>query len=118
MSSGPFTKTFYETNKSESAGITVQPETISAANPAFTGPQTTTVRATVGGSRRQRGRLFARGAYVYRDLGSGDLAFRRYNFIPILTLAAFNALEEGDTIQAGGQTWTVQSFRGQSPANV
>lgn len=118
MSSGPFTLTFYETNEGDIARVRVQPETLSTDNPPATGPADFGVRATVSGSRRQLGRLFTRGVYVYREIGAGETLSRRFNFIPILTPTAFAALSEGDTITAGGQTWTVSGFRAQKPANV
>lgn len=53
---------------------------------------------------------------MYRDIGTGETRVRRSNFIPILTVAAFEALSLGSSITAGGETWTVSRKVGQSPA--
>lgn len=116
MSSGVFTNTFYEMDGGGKAAIRVQPETISAANPVSTGPATLPIPVSVGGSRRTARRFFARGVRVYRDIGTGETRVRRSNFIPILTVAAFEALSLGSSITAGGETWTVSRKVGQSPA--
>lgn len=113
MSSGNFTNTFYEANNGDIHAIRVQPETIDAAfNPAASGPADQSLRARVSGSRRGYG-MFARMANFSRQVGSPPTAVTVGLRIPILTPAAANEFEPGDTITYQTNTWTFTSLTGE-----
>jgi hypothetical protein len=66
--------------------------------------------ATVGGSRRRRNKLFARGYRLYRDTAPGPTGKRVYSFIPVLNPAGFGAapgISKGDQVILDGTTWFV-----------
>jgi len=95
MSAGPFTDTFYEAsedNGGETWNIRVQPETITAWNPAATGPALADVSVNVSGSRRRNG-IHARMAR-FRWQGAPPAGYAANSIIqlPILTAAAYSAL--------------------------
>lgn len=98
MSAGAFIDSFYEAsddNGGETWQIRVQPETVTAWNPAATGPALANVSVNVGGSRRRNG-IHARTAR-FRWQGAPPSGYLANGIItlPILTSAAYSALVKG-----------------------
>lgn len=106
MSSGPFNTTKYQADDLSIHPIRIQPETTAVAGAPPAGAVNSSISAIVGGSRRSFG-LHARGVRLVRTFGSGDTAGRRYNFLPVLTTTAFDALSRGGEVTYGGFTWTI-----------
>lgn len=108
MSSGKFTLSRYETNDGDIAPCRVQEETITAWNAAPTGAVTVPVSANMGGSRRRNGinARYASGRWVDDVAPAGYLGTGRVR-VPILTPAAFAAIQRGDELAYLGATFVV-----------
>lgn len=93
MSAGAFTSSFYEADDGTIYPIRIQPETIIATtNPAATGPAAAKIRARVSGSRKGYG-MHARTMRL-RFTGTVPAGYAANSVVtlPVLTLAAYNAL--------------------------
>ena len=107
MSSGPFTTAKYVTNEGDIRPIRVQPETITEDNPQGTG---NIEGSFVFAKKRDKGYgTFARGVVLYRTVGTGDDATRKYQSIPIFTQVAWSTLKEEDEVAYAGKTWKIAS---------
>lgn len=118
MSAGNFIISKYEADSGEIHPVRIQPETVIAGtNPAPAGAITSSIRAKVGGSRREYG-LHCRTIRVtwtvpathpdgYKDGGTIT--------IPILGAAAYAAINVGDTFEYLANNVTVT---GKSPEVV
>lgn len=107
MSSGPFQSTKYEDNQGIIHPIRVQPEGAAINGTPPAGAIDSNVSAQVGGSRRSYG-CHARGVRLVRTVGTAPNTFKRYNFYPVLTATAWNAIAKGATFTIDGVEWTVQ----------
>lgn len=108
MSTGPFSRTKYLDDDGLIHPIRVQPEGAAINGTAPTGDVDSSISAQVGGSRRQYG-LHARGVRLYREIGSGDTAAKRYNFYPVLTPTAFASISEEQEFTINTIAWKVLS---------
>ena len=111
MSAGAFTNTFYQTDTAEVVNARVQPETITAWNPAAGGPAGFPIRANMSTSRRNG--VNARVVYgKWTTAPTGYLAGGRVR-VPILTITAYNAIGNGDSLAYAGGTFEVTGKRGE-----
>lgn len=98
MSAGEFLRSFYETDQNDIMRCRVQPETITGWNAAATGPATVPGSARMQASRRKLGvnaRVISAQWVGTPPTGYDDDSTLR---IPILTPAAYNALNVGDQV--------------------
>lgn len=107
MSAGRFERSFYESNAGDIYPCRVQPETITAQNPAAAGPATEPTSAKMRGGRRSIG-MNARYVSLEWD-GAPPVGYDdRTNIrVPILTPTAYDALNLNDTFTYLGATATV-----------
>lgn len=107
MSAGRFERSFYESNANDIYPCRVQPETITAFNPAAGGPANQPISAQMRGSRRSIG-MHARYITLEWDgappAGYDDRTLQR---VPILTPTAYDAINLNDTVTYLGATATV-----------
>lgn len=107
MSAGRFSRSFYESDANDIFPCRVQPETITAFNPAATGPANQPVSAKMRGGRRAIG-MNAR--YVSLEWAAAPPAGyddRSSIRVPILTPTAYNVLSLNDTVTYLGANATV-----------
>lgn len=107
MSVGRFVLSRYERVNGDVHPIRVQPETITAWNPAPAGATTSDIRAKVSGTSREIGLTARKVRISFGANPPGDYAPFSSISLPVLTPAAFAALEEGDVVQYQGTSATV-----------
>lgn len=104
MSSGVFTRGFYQLDNLEIARVKHQPETVTAWNAAQAGPATVPSSAQVSSSRRSLG-IHCR--YVTAEwVGAPPAGYVTGGSVklPVFTVAAYNALDPGDQVAYLGAT--------------
>jgi len=106
MSAGSFTRTLYQANNGDVFLARVQPETITSWNPAPTGAVTVRIRANMTGGQRQNG-MNAR--YVLGKWTTAPAGYKPDGTVklPILTQAAFDALQLDQSLASNGGTFVV-----------
>lgn len=116
MSSGPFTKSKYETASGDVYGIRVQPETLTAVIAGVTNSATAAavdqpVFARVSGDRRGYG-MFARRAYLkVTAAGDSGYAVGSVLTIPMLRQAVQDAITPTSTATYNGATCDVIGYQ-------
>lgn len=106
MSAGVFTRTRYEANNGDIFTARVQPETITAWNPAPAGAVTVNIRANMTGGQRQNGMNARYVMGVWETAPAGYKAGGTVR-VPVLTPAAFNAIQNDQVLAYLGGTFTV-----------
>lgn len=110
MSSGAFTRTFYERNNGDVHPIRVQPETltlnIGGANSAPAGPADSNISARVSGGNRGIGLRARTVTFVYDTAPAGYKQDSPIT-LPWLQETTFDAIGKGSTGTYGGQAITV-----------
>jgi hypothetical protein len=112
---GSFVFANYETDLGDIRPIKVQPETIAGAwNAEATGNAVGSL-VRVGGGKRRIG-LKARSVTLKIDVGAPVQGYQATRTIrlPVLTLAAYQALAIGDKVEYDGATYTVSGASPQS----
>lgn len=107
-----FVRAKYETNSGEIYRTRVETTTITAANPQPSGNYSDSrVYVYVGESNRKAG-ISARGVRLRRALGTvAGRTVYAFSFRPVLTQAAFAALNLDQTLTFDGVEWTVNGFK-------
>lgn len=114
MSSGSFISSFYEDDGLAIRPCRIQPETITAWNPAPAGPATAD-RIRISGGKTESGRK-ARYVRLVRNIGAvvdGIQPVQRLT-VAVLTTTAFDAIAEGATLAYQGNDYRVTSKIGES----
>ena len=116
MSAGTFIRSFYQLDNGSIARARVQPETIAGFNAAPAGPATVPGSARMGGGRRRFGinARFITGVWS----GAAPTGYDSNGVIriPILTTAAYNAINLGDTLTYLGASLSVIGKTGEKVA--
>lgn len=111
MSSGAFTRGFYECNNGDKLTVRYQPESVIAAvNPAAAGPATFKGSARISGGTRQIGTVTRAIYAVWKTAPAGYKAAGSLR-IPIFTPAAYEAIQIGQEITYLGGTAEVTGYR-------
>lgn len=113
MSTGVFSRTFYEANNGDIYRIRIQPETAQAviggtANSAPAGPATVGISAKVSKSRNEIG-LGARKVSIFTANPPANYAGNTAQ-IAVLTPALYDGLNGGESVTYLGATWEVVGF--------
>lgn len=108
-------KTKYQANNGYIHPISLKQETLLSAAIIPDGEVTNAISAKVSKGNRQYG-LRPRGVVISRTFGIEPDTFKRYAFIPVLTLSAFNKAPflVGYTIIYKEEVWTVESLVSES----
>jgi hypothetical protein len=116
MSAGQFERSFYALDNGDIARARVQPETLAGFNPAAAGPATVPGSARMGGGRRRFG-INARFITAVWD-GAPPTGYDPNGVIriPIVTPAAYNAINLGDSLSYLGGTLEVIGKTGEKVA--
>jgi len=104
----PFTTTKYESDDGIIHPIRINSTRVAAAGTAPAGAVTSNAYAKISKSNREFG-IRPRGVRLVRTLGTGDLAFKKYSFLPVLTSTAWdaNTFDPGATVTIDETAWTV-----------
>jgi len=98
MSAGRFERSFYESNAGDIYPCRVQPETITAFNPAAAGPATQPISAQMRGARRSIGMHARYVSLEWEGAPPADYDDRTPLRVPILTPTAYDALNLNDVV--------------------
>lgn len=113
MSSGAFSRTFYEANNGDIYKVRVQPETAQAviggtANAAPAGPATVPISAKVTKARNEIG-LGCRKISIFTANPPADYIGNTAQ-LAVLTPALYDGLNGGESVTYLGATWEVVGF--------
>lgn len=102
----------YESDSGTIHPLRVQQATYDAAGTPPTGDINSNIKAQIGKTNKEFG-LRPRGANLARTIGTGDSAFVKYKFLPILTAAQFGtgSFTLGSTVTVDSVTWTIISLK-------
>ena len=100
--------TKYEGNDASVHRILLTPEYAAAAGSPPTGAVDNDIRPKVSKTNGEFG-LRPRGVRLSRTIGTAPDTFKKYAFLPVLTIANFNSptFANGATVTIGSDTWTI-----------
>lgn len=98
----------YEANDGDIHQLLMEPERFAAAGTPPTGEINNKIKAKTSKTNREHG-LRPRGVTLARVVGTAPDTFRKYSFLPVLTLTAWGsaAFAVGATITIGSISWEV-----------
>lgn len=100
------TLTKYEANGGTIHKIRLTSKTVAIAGDAPTGAVDSPIPAKVSKSDGEYG-VRPRGIRITRVVGTGDTAFRKYAFVPVLTSETWDGLSENASVTYAGAAWTI-----------
>ena len=101
-----FTRGKYQSNDGTIHPIRMEATRYAAAGAPPSGDADSEVKAKISNNNTEFG-IRPRGLRLARTIGSGDNAFSKYAFLPVLTATAYNAFSVNGEVTIGGEDWTI-----------
>ena len=104
----------YEAENQVVHGLLLDPDRAAVAGAEPAGAIGSPIRASVSKGNREHG-LRPRGVRLVRTIGTAPDTFKRYSFLPVLTITAYAsaAFNVGTVIQIDGIDWTISAKVGE-----